>query len=267
MQQITALANSRLELLGTPVDALSDMGAALTAIDEHIRRSDKAMYVLAVNPEKVYALRNNAFLADLFRSAGLLLPDGIGIVIGARLLLRRRISRIAGADLMQELCARAVERQYRLFLYGATEEVSCLAVAELRRRHPGIKIVGRANGYVSQTDMEDLVARIRSSEADILFVALGSPRQEQWIHANIHRLNVKVCQGVGGTFDVIAGKVQRAPRWLRGCGLEWLYRLLSQPSRIRRQFNLIRFAGEVGRAALRRDSSVCTDTRQLISSD
>jgi N-acetylglucosaminyldiphosphoundecaprenol N-acetyl-beta-D-mannosaminyltransferase len=242
----------RLRVLGAPVDDLPGIDAALAVIDDHISSSETPMYVLAVNPEKVYVLREDAFMARFFESAGLLLADGVGVVMAARALVDRTIGRVTGADLMQALCAHAAERRYRLFLYGATEEVNRLAVEELERRHPGIRIVGRANGYVPAPETENLVARIRASSADILFVALGSPRQEQWIHANLDRLGVKVCQGVGGTFDVIAGKVRRAPALVRSCGAEWLYRLLSQPTRLRRQLRLARFAGEVGIAILHR---------------
>ncbi len=242
----------RLRVLGAPVDSLSGMESALDIIDDQVRQAEGPMHVLAVNPEKLYALRRDRFLAHFFDSAGLLLADGVGIVMAARFLHGRKIGRVTGADLMQSVCGLAAERGYRLFLFGASEDVNGLAVAELQRRYPGIRIVGRANGYIPNEEMDELVARIRSLDVDILFVALGSPRQEKWIHANAERSGVKVCQGVGGTFDVLAGKVRRAPSIVRACGAEWLYRLITQPSRFRRQFCLFRFARECGVAMLRR---------------
>ncbi len=240
----------RVKVLGAPVDAI-DMQGALGLIDEHIQKSHRPMCVLSVNPEKVYALREAGWLRALFDSAGLLLPDGVGIVIASRFLLGICMRRLPGADLMQRLCAQAAHRGHRLFLYGATEDVNRSAVAKLQRSYPGIKIVGRANGYPGLAEIDDLVQQINRAHPDILFVALGSPRQERWICENLPSLTVKVCQGIGGTLDVIAGRVKRAPTWWQAAGMEWLYRLLCQPSRIWRQLRLACFAWEVIAATIR----------------
>jgi N-acetylglucosaminyldiphosphoundecaprenol N-acetyl-beta-D-mannosaminyltransferase len=146
---------------------------------------------------------------------------------------------------MQRICAVALERSYRIFVLGASEGVNAAAVIELRRRFPGINIVGRANGYWKPEDNPALIQRINDSCADIVFVALGSPRQERWMEANLPHLNVKVCQGIGGTLDTIVGAVKRAPDAWQALGLEWAYRLLRQPSRARRQFKLLSFVLEV----------------------
>jgi N-acetylglucosaminyldiphosphoundecaprenol N-acetyl-beta-D-mannosaminyltransferase len=146
---------------------------------------------------------------------------------------------------MQAICAIAPERGYRIFVYGASEEVSADAVQKLRVRYPGINIVGRANGYVKEVDMPALVQRINALRPDILFVALGSPRQEEWLHRWLPELKVKVCQGIGGTLDTIVGRVKRAPAAWQRLGLEWLYRLVRQPSRIVRQAVLIRFVWDM----------------------
>jgi len=181
-------------------------------------------------------------LAAVFERAALLIPDGIGVVKALRFLSGVKIGRVAGADLMQNICAEAPRRGYRIFIYGACRETNDGACRILRERCPGIKIVGNADGFVKEPDMPHLIEAINRSEADILFVALGSPRQEMWISSHAAELkSVKLCMGIGGTLDTITGNVKRAPAAFRRCGAEWLYRLLKQPSRIGRQVNLLRF--------------------------
>lgn len=240
----------RLRVLDTPVDWV-DIDQALEFVDAYVHSAKGPGTILAVNPEKVYALRANSFLREFFDRATLLIPDGIGMVKALNLLHGVKAKRVPGADLMQRICAVAPEKGYRIFIYGAAEEVNRGAVEILRRRHPGIQIAGRANGYVKPAEMDDLVDQINASGADIIFVALGSPRQEQWMHDHLPRLNVKLCQGIGGTLDTITGAVERAPVSFQKIGLEWFYRLLRQPSRIGRQINLIRFIKEVVAARAR----------------
>jgi len=132
-----------------------------------------------------------------------------------------------------------------VFLYGAKEEVNAGSAVELARRCPGLRIAGRANGYLRLDEMPALLERINASGADILFVALGSPAQERWMAEHLPQLNVKVCQGIGGTLDTIVGAVKRAPLLFQRFGLEWLYRLLCQPSRAWRQRVLPLFAMQV----------------------
>jgi exopolysaccharide biosynthesis WecB/TagA/CpsF family protein len=182
----------------------------------------------------------------------LLVPDGIGVTVAARWLYGVRIGRVPGVDLMARICEVAPNAGYRLFVYGGSEQVNRLAVDRLRARHRDIRIVGREHGYAPGEDAGSLVERINASAADVLFVGLGSPRQERWIERWLPSLRVKVCQGVGGSLDAISGMVPRAPWGVRRVGMEWCYRLVTQPSRVRRQTKLIRFAGEVALARLRR---------------
>ena len=234
----------RINILDVPVDCLT-MPQALACVDDIIAGGwggQEPELVIAVNPEKVVSVRRERGLLPVLSQAGLLIPDGAGLVFGARLLGARGIERVAGSDLMQAICERATARGYRLFLFGAAPDVNQRAVDVLRRRHPGIQIVGHEHGYVAEAHMPDLIERINRSRADVLFVALGSPRQERWMARYRHQLRVKLCQGVGGTFDILAGRVKRAPRSFRMIHLEWFYRLLVQPSRILRQTALAQFA-------------------------
>lgn len=236
----------KYRVLDTPVHGVS-MDQAVDFIDEYIATPDSPVgYVLAVNPEKVFVLRKDAFLKDFFEKGTLLVCDGIGMVKALRFLYGVKVARVPGADLMQQLCGRAAERGYKIFIYGASEDVNARACDELRKRYPGIQIVGRDNGFVSKGDMAQLVEKINASQAQILFVAMGSPRQERWIADWSGQLKtVIICQGIGGTLDTIVGTVKRAPLFWQKWGLEWLYRLLKQPSRAGRQINLLIFVWEV----------------------
>ncbi len=236
---------NRYRILNTPVDGV-DMDDALEFVDDYVKNSSKPGYILAVNPEKIYVLRENDFLRQFFNNATLLVPDGIGLVKALRFIHKVRVSRVPGADLMQNICAAAPEKKYRIYIFGSSEEVNKRAVDELRRRHPGIDIVGRSNGYVKPEENAQLIEDINASNAEILFIAMGSPRQEKWIYDNINQLTtVKLCQGIGGTLDTIVGHVKRAPDFFQNLGLEWFYRLLKQPSRARRQVRLLYFVIEV----------------------
>jgi N-acetylglucosaminyldiphosphoundecaprenol N-acetyl-beta-D-mannosaminyltransferase len=240
----------RVRILGLPVDVV-DMPSALSVVAGHIEAELPAGCIVAANPEKVYALRASSLLQRLFDSATLIVPDGIGVVWAIRLLEKRVVSRVPGADFMQEICGLAAQKGYRIFLYGSSEETSRGTVEVLERRFPGIDIVGRQNGYLPEDRMPDLIARINASKADVLFVALGTPRQEQWMETYLPQLDVRLCQGIGGTLDTIVGTVRRAPRFMQKLNLEWLFRLLCQPTRIWRQWRLILFVGDVLNVAMR----------------
>lgn len=242
---------ARIDILGVPVDAV-DMAGALDFLCEQVERGAGCATVFAVNPEKVMRARKDAALRDLLASATLLIPDGIGVVLAARWLGLGRLGRVPGSELMPNLCERAAARGYSVFLYGARPVVNEAAAAALQRRYPGLKIAGRQDGYLTEAEMLALVSAINASGADILFVALGSPRQEAWMHANAAALEVKVAQGVGGTFDVVAGHVNRAPPLFLALNLEWLYRLLREPRRAWRQWALVEFAALVAARLLRR---------------
>lgn len=248
MSQIEAI--QRITILNAPVDTLT-MRTARDFVRNHIQSAASPGYILAINPEKVYSLLLNRPLRSFFEGASLLLPDGIGVVLAARILLGTRMDRVTGADLMQGICADAARERYRIFLFGASEDVNSRTAEELRRRYPGIRIAGRLNGYSGAQDAEAAIQMINAARADILFVALGSPRQEKWIADNLPRLNVKLCQGVGGTFDTIVGAVKRAPPWVQSLGLEWFYRFARQPARAGRLVSVFKFAALVMAAKFR----------------
>lgn len=235
----------RLPILTLWVDPV-DMEEALVRVTRFVEEGDRPHSVFAVNPEKTFSVPKDPLLHEMFQKADLLVPDGIGVVLAARILHGKQLSRVPGVELMENICALAARRGYRVFLYGAREEVSCRAAEVLAQRFPGLRIAGRSNGYVAPEDMPSLIRRINESRAAILFLALGSPKQERWLATYGARLEtVRVVQGIGGTLDTIAGTVKRAPAGWQRVGLEWLYRLLREPRRIRRQRVLPLFAARV----------------------
>jgi N-acetylglucosaminyldiphosphoundecaprenol N-acetyl-beta-D-mannosaminyltransferase len=234
---------ARIEILGVPVDCLTM--ERTVALASSMLAGDRPHSVVAVNPEKVMRARRDARLLDQLRRADVLIPDGIGVVFAARLLRLGRLERVPGSELMPRLCVLAAREGRRVFLFGASPDVNERAAQVLCQRYPGLIVAGRQHGFLPERDMPALIDRINALEVDLLFVALGSPKQEDWIDRYLPALRVKLCQGVGGTFDVIAGRVRRAPAPWRALNLEWLYRLATNPGRLRRQGALPLFAFEV----------------------
>lgn len=231
----------RLRILNAPVDVLT-MDKAIDSACKLAKDHSNISYIVAINPEKTFAMKENQEIRDFIEKADLVIPDGIGIVFGAKMLCGRRLERVPGADLMQELCRVSGQCDLKIFIYGAKEEVNAGSVEKLRERHPDIQIVGRQNGFSKEENMNDLVKRINDSQADIVFLALGSPKQERWMNEFGFQLQVGACMGIGGTLDTIVGKVKRAPLFYQKYCLEWFYRLAKQPSRFWRQRRVFYFA-------------------------
>jgi len=236
---------SRLQILNVWVDA-HKKEECIGKVRAFLKSGNRPYAIFAVNPEKNFMASKDPVLSATLKNADLLIPDGIGIVLAARILYGIRLERVPGVEIMEDICALAAKEGYRAFVYGGKDEVNSAAVQILKRRYSGLEIAARSHGYVGEKEMPDLIKRINDSKADILFLALGSPRQEKWFATYNHLLkNVKICQGIGGTLDTIAGNVKRAPMVWRKCGAEWLYRLLAEPTRIKRQKVLPIFALKV----------------------
>lgn len=230
------------QVLGLPVDAV-DMAGALsllrTAIETH-----RPAQVVTLNAEMaMLGLADPAF-RTVVENAGLVVPDGAGVVWA----LRRGgqpVGRLPGIELTQALLGLAESEGWGVYVLGASPEVNAGAVAEIVRRHPRLRLVGARDGYFTAETEDVILSSIRSAAPDILLVALGVPRQEHWIAQHQGALGVSVAIGVGGSLDVLAGKVQRAPVLMQRLNLEWLYRLLKEPWRWRRMMALPRFVGAV----------------------
>jgi len=233
----------RVVLLGAPVDAVT-LNEAVERVAAFVREGG-VHQVVTLNPEYLYRALREPHLLDIVRRAALVTADGVGIVWAARVLGRPVPERVTGIDLLLALAARAAREGWRVFLCGALPGVAEAAAAGLAARFPGIRVVGTHHGYFAPEEEPALVERIRAARPDILFVALGAPKQEAWIARNLATLQVPVAMGVGGSFDVLAGRVKRAPAYLRRLHLEWLGRLVYEPRRWRRMLVLPKFVGMV----------------------
>lgn len=213
--------------------------------DELIRKifarihSGEKSFIVAINPEKLMASRRDSGLREILQTADFQIPDGVGVLLASRIRKGKIRERVTGIDMMEALCKNAAETGASIFLYGGKPGVAEEAAKTLEKKYPNLKVAGIIDGYEKDTDM--IRQTIDRSGASILFVAMGSPKQEQFIINEMHQLKPSVYQGVGGSFDVFAGNVKRAPAVFRKFGMEWLYRLLIEPSRWKRQLALPKF--------------------------
>lgn len=224
----------KTDILGTPVDMLS-LREAAGRIEEYIGQGVPRLVVTA-NPEIIMLARRDAGFGEILAKADMVTADGIGVVVAARILGVPLRERVTGIDLSRELFLAAGRKGYRIYLLGARPGVAEQAARNLAGEFPGIRIVGCHDGYFS--DDGPVVADIKAKAPDILLVALGMGKQEKWVWRHKAGLGVPVSIGVGGSLDVYAGIARRAPLWMQKLGIEWLYRLLRQPSRFWRMLAL-----------------------------
>ncbi|MBD3879302.1 MAG: WecB/TagA/CpsF family glycosyltransferase [Quinella sp. 1Q5] len=235
--------NERVKILGVKVDAVT-MSQAVECVISLIATGKPSM-VATANAEMLLNATHDAELKKILNAASLVVPDGAGTVWAARHLGKFMPERVAGFDLVQELMKIAPAHDFKFFLFGAAPGIADKAKAKAETLYPGIKIVGTRNGYFKADDEPDIIAQIKSSRADILLAALGVPKQEKWLFKYKDELKIPVSIGVGGTFDVMAGVVKRAPLWMQKARLEWLFRAMLQPSRAGRLLALPKFVWKV----------------------
>jgi N-acetylglucosaminyldiphosphoundecaprenol N-acetyl-beta-D-mannosaminyltransferase len=248
-------------VLGLPVHQVG-LEAALAQItswieEGHARRPGESPaalhHIITLNPEIVMAAKRDPLLAATILRADLTTADGVGVTWAAR-LNGRRLTRVTGIDLLEQSAQLAAERGYRLFLLGAAPGVAAEAAARLTERYPALQPPGTFSGSPAAGAETAILARLRQSRPDMLFVAFGSPAQEHWIthmRDELGQAGVGVAVGVGGAFDFISGRAKRAPGWMRKVGLEWAYRLSREPWRWRRMLALPRFVLAVMLSLLR----------------
>ncbi len=219
------------EILGVRVHQVTMAGAVACVRD--LIAAGGTHQVTTINGAMLVQAARNPNLRVLLNGASLATPDGMGVLLTGKLLGVRFPERVAGIDLVEHLCAMAAREGWRLYLFGAAAGVPEAAASVLQTRYPGLQIAGVHQGYVQGEDETAVLAQIRAVRPHLLLVALGAPRQEQWIVAHRDLLPPSVCVGVGGTLDVLAGRRRRAPVWMQRAGLEWVYRLLGEPRRWR----------------------------------
>lgn len=220
------------KLLGVKITTVSSK-SILQYIHNTLKNKADKVFITTPNPEiLVYAAKHPHFMKVL-NTAQIALPDGVGITICAWIMGWGKIARITGVDMMETLALEASKNAYSLGLFGGMEGVAERAADCLRKKYPGVNIVYASSNLNLQ--------KIKSQNIDILFVALGFPKQEEWIFENLGKIQARVAMGVGGSFDYFAGSVSRAPKFIRSIGMEWFYRLARQPWRWKRQLALIEY--------------------------
>lgn len=218
----------------------------LQQIFERIEKKEKSL-IVAINPEKIMKAKEDPALKQLLNEAEFQIPDGIGVILASKIQKGQIKERVTGVDMMMRLCEEAAKQQKPIFLYGGKPGVAATAAEKLKELYPQIPIAGIQHGY--EKDNEKIIQKINEAKPDILFVAMGSPKQENWINENRDKLYPTIYQGVGGSFDVLAGNVKRAPVAFQKAGLEWFYRLMMEPKRIKRQMALPKFLIEVAKSS------------------
>lgn len=223
-------ADLRLTFFGVNVDLLSEQ--RLVEIAENAMTKGHLVRHTALNVAKLVNLKTNPELRLDVNSSDIVGIDGMGIVYGLKLFGTKQAERVAGIDLFYALLEHCAKTGRRPFILGATEENLQKAMSEARARYPGLEFAGARNGYFSAEQRPEVVAQIASSRADCLFVAMPTPHKERFLNAFADQLNVPFVMGVGGSVDVLAGHVSRAPHWMQNIGLEWLHRLLQEPRKM-----------------------------------
>jgi len=226
-----------VDILGVMVDRASFPDALETARD--FLGTDRAHAIYTPNPEIIMKAYRSAEYTAVLNRADMVVPDGIGVVYGSRIVGKPVAERVAGYDLCCALLAYAGETGKKLYLFGGKPGVAETAAEKIQELYPGIVIAGTTHGY--HQNMDHVAGEIAASGADIVLVCLGAPKQEIWIDQNKDKTGAKVLIGAGGSLDVFAGTVKRAPAFFRKLNLEWFYRLLKQPSRLGRMMDLPRF--------------------------
>lgn len=230
-------------ILGVPINNVN-LNEALSLVLLYLENNDKKI-IFTPNPEFVMnALKDKEFM-EILNKSNLNIADGIGIVIGAKILGYNLKERVAGFDLVQKVFFNLKNTNKTVYFLGSNEENINLAKSIMEEKYKGLKIVGTHNGYFKEEEGNIIIDKINEIGPDLLLVGLGSPRQEKWIYNNKDRLNVKVMIGIGGSFDVMSGNVKRAPSLFIKLNLEWFYRLITQPTRFKRMLKLPLFLVEI----------------------
>jgi N-acetylglucosaminyldiphosphoundecaprenol N-acetyl-beta-D-mannosaminyltransferase len=227
--------SDRIMLMGCAIDNLS-MEETLQTIEGFIRTGEPHQHVV-VNVDKLVKASRDPELRRIINDCALINVDGMPVVWASRLLGKPLKERVAGVDLFEALMRRAGEKGWRVFLLGAQEEVVSKVAAVYRHRYPKLVLAGWRNGYwKGELEEAQVAAQIRDAKPELLFVAISSPKKEQFLGRWQAEMKIPFAMGVGGTFDVAIGRVKRAPVWMQKSGLEWFYRFLQEPRRMFRRY-------------------------------
>lgn len=233
-----------IKILGVPVHPLT-MQEAVEELEGRLLE-DSQTFVVTANAEIIMMCQQDAaYNRIITQEAELVLPDGAGAVWAGRYLGYQVPERVAGFDLYNKLLALSAQKGYKAYFFGGSPGIAEAAKAKAESLYPGVSIVGCHNGYFTEADEQDIINDINASGAEMLFVALGAPKQEKWLSEHRKQLQPKILMGIGGSFDVLAGKMERAPKWMQDASMEWAFRLYKQPSRFMRMLALPKFVLKV----------------------
>lgn len=230
----------RVTILGVPVDRVS-MEDAIGFIADCVAGNRPTLIVTA-DASGIAQAQSDPELMGIYQSADLVTPDSVGVLWAARRLGKPMTERVSGVDILDQTCALSAERGYRIYFLGAEPGIAELAAERMRLRHPGCNIVGNRHGYFPPESDAVVAQEIALTRPEILFVAMGIPRQEKFIRATADIVGAKVAIGVGGSFDVYSGKAKRAPRVVQRLHIEWLWRTALNPKKVAKARHLPRFA-------------------------
>lgn len=233
-----------VKILGVPVHPLT-MNESVTVLEEKLRKKEQA-FVVTANAEIIMMCQQDKEYNNIVsEQADLVLPDGAGAVWAGRYLGNEVPERVAGFDLYNQLLKLSADKGYKAYFFGGAPGVAEAAKNKAEELYPGVQIVGCRNGYFTEAEEEAIIKEINDAAPDMLFVALGAPKQEKWLVKYRNQLKPRVLMGIGGSFDVLAGKMERAPKWMQEASLEWAFRLYKQPSRFMRMLALPKFVLKV----------------------
>jgi N-acetylglucosaminyldiphosphoundecaprenol N-acetyl-beta-D-mannosaminyltransferase len=228
------MRSQRIEMMGCQIDNLS-MEETLQTVEQFIATGLPHQHVV-VNVDKLVKARGNADLRRIINDCALINADGMPVVWASRLLGKPLKERVAGVDLFEHLMERSAAKRWRVFLLGAREDVVSSVKRIYELKYPGLVVAGYRNGYWTNAEEAEVVQQIAGAKADILFVAISSPKKELFLGNYQAQLKIPFAMGVGGTFDVVTGKIKRAPMWMQKSGLEWFHRFLQEPRRMFRRY-------------------------------
>ncbi len=238
--RVGVFMNDVVKIMNVPFDT-SGMNGAVKKIMGYFEDGGEHI-ICTPNPEIVMEAQKDKTLFGILLAADLVVPDGVGIVWASKFSKNKLKERVSGYDLCLKLFEKMKDTDKTVYFFGGSPGVAAEAAKKMMAKYKGLKIVGYRNGYFSPKDESQILADIRNASPDLLLVGLGSPKQEKWIYDNLRFTCAKAAIGVGGSFDVMAGNIKRAPKIYRKFGLEWLYRLIKQPSRFKRMMKLPEFA-------------------------
>lgn len=233
------LMGERLEILGVGIDKLTGQ-EALQQIGAFIA-SGQPHQIVTANAEIIYQASKNEKMRSVINKAQMVTADGSGVVWASRQLGQPLPQRVTGIDLVNGICEQSAKEKWKIYILGSAPGVAATAAVNIRDKFPGCNIIGTHHGYFNAKEEKQILAELEQLQPDVLFVALGAPKQEYWIAEHMEQLQIPVAMGIGGSMDVLSGNVKRAPKWMQKMSLEWLYRLIIQPTRFKRMLALPKF--------------------------